>query len=282
MIEPISGEDIIVKIVEQMCASLEPLLYTTRAPSLYHVYLQRQDYERLKGIIPAIIDEAKMALDQKLSLLNEQARKTSRLSWLSLTRKPSSKTYVKPEEGWNISFRIDDDLDDSANCRIEVLMVAPVKPVFGSGTKTILVSSSSSESKHSTPTQRTPGHAGPVDRVLAIFTYEDQSGKQKYLMKKSQIAMGRGGVDYWVDLRFETKSDVSHEHAHVRYDEAVKKFYIKDLSTFGTTINGTAIPSSLETVHGTKRDKNVWVSLPHRAQIGLADVLFIEFEGSED
>lgn len=281
--DAITGEDIIVRIVEEMCASLEPLLYTTRAPGLYHVYLRRHDYERLKGIVPAIIDEAKMALDQKLSLLNEETRSTGRFKRIPLIRKTSTgKKYIKPEEGWNISFRIDDDLEESESCRIEVLLVAPVKPVFGSGTKTVRVSPTMEATKSSGLSPQTPDPAKPSERVFATLTYEDHSGKQKFLMKKNQIAIGRGGVDYWVDLKFETKSDVSHEHAHVKFDEDLKQFYIKDLSTFGTTINGTPIPRSLETVNGVKRDKNVWVSLPHRAQIGLADVLLVEFEGARD
>ena len=56
------GQDIITEIVRNMLEGIEPLQYTTLVPSLYHVYLHTDDYKRLEGILPRIIEEAKRAL----------------------------------------------------------------------------------------------------------------------------------------------------------------------------------------------------------------------------
>ena len=83
------------------------------------------------------------------------------------------------------------------------------------------------------------------------------------------MVIGRGGRSYWVDLRLETLPDVSREHCQIRRDPATGKFFIKDLSTFGTTVGGARVPSS---------DHNVEAALPAKASIHLADVITIQFK----
>jgi hypothetical protein len=62
-----------------------------------------------------------------------------------------------------------------------------------------------------------------------------------------------------------------------RRDPESGRFFLKDLSRLGTTINGEKAPSSIEIVDGEKRDRNVEAAVPEQARIGLADVLFLEF-----
>ena len=57
-------------------------------------------------------------------------------------------------------------------------------------------------------------------------------------MTKDRIKIGRGAADTWVDLRLHTKQDISREHVQVRLDTASGKFFIKDLSTYGTSVDG--------------------------------------------
>lgn len=83
-----------------------------------------------------------------------------------------------------------------------------------------------------------------------------------------------------MDVRLSTSEDVSREHLRLRRDAVTGKFYIKDLSTLGTTVNGEKIASSVENVNGVKQDKNVEVELPPKARIGLADVVNIDFDAS--
>jgi hypothetical protein len=78
-----------------------------------------------------------------------------------------------------------------------------------------------------------------------------------------------------------TLPDVSREHVRLRRDPATGKFYLKDLSRLGTTIDRKQVPSSIDFADGEKRDKNLEVELPESAEIGLADVLTLRFRRSE-
>jgi hypothetical protein len=72
----------------------------------------------------------------------------------------------------------------------------------------------------------------------AIIEYQDAGGRKTYRMTKDQIVVGRGGRDYWTDVKLETLPDVSREHFRLRRDPATGQFFLKDLSRLGTTING--------------------------------------------
>src|SRR5262245_24439778 len=69
-VHPATAREIIVEIVRNMREGLEPLHYSTLAPSVYHVYLHHDDMERLRGIVPRIVEEARRALDAELDALN--------------------------------------------------------------------------------------------------------------------------------------------------------------------------------------------------------------------
>jgi pSer/pThr/pTyr-binding forkhead associated (FHA) protein len=120
--------------------------------------------------------------------------------------------------------------------------------------------------------------AAPAGTVYATLAYEDRRGAQKVQMTKNQLVIGRGGVGYWVDVKLDTSADVSREHVRLRRDEGTGAFFLKDLSSIGTTIDGTAVPSSVEVVEGRKRDKGIEVPLPPRARIGLANVIVLDFQ----
>ena len=66
----------------------------------------------------------------------------------------------------------------------------------------------------------------------------------------------------------------------MRYEGASGKFYLKDLSSFGTTVNGETIPSSMEEVNGERRDVNREIVLPLRARIVLSGMVAIDFEAA--
>ena len=46
-----------------------------------------------------------------------------------------------------------------------------------------------------------------------------------------------------MDLKLKAKKDVSREHLQIRRDPASGHFFIKDLSTLGTTVNGKRVPA---------------------------------------
>jgi hypothetical protein len=103
---PATARDIILEIVRNMREGLEPLHYSTLPPAIFHVYLHPSDMERLRGILPRILDEARRALDAELESLN----KASLGERLKLARR-SDPRIVAPEGGWQIRILENTDED---------------------------------------------------------------------------------------------------------------------------------------------------------------------------
>ena len=100
------------------------------------------------------------------------------------------------------------------------------------------------------------------------------------VLENGTAVVGRGGRDYWTDIKLETLPDVSREHFRLRRDAASGQFFLKDLSQLGTTIDGAKAPSSMAIEGGEKRDLNLEAPVPARARIGLAGVVFLEFRSA--
>ena len=274
---PATARDIILEVVRNMREGLEPLHYTTLPPAIYHVYLHAEDFERLRGIFPRMQEETRQALDAEMAELN----RASLGERLKLARKPASKV-VAPEGGWRVEFfeNTDDDVE-AGDIVIYSELALPAKQEYGAGsmTKRINTRRLAGELTASQKYEERLPETKEME-AFAIIDYQDQTGRQTYRMAKNQIVIGRGGRDYWTDLKLNTLPDISREHVRLRRDAESGEFFIKDLSRLGTSVNGEKIPTSVEYVDGEKRDKNVEVKLPATARIGLADVVFLDFKSA--
>jgi FHA domain len=272
-----TARDVILEIVRNMREGLEPLHYSTLPPSVYHVYLHPDDMERLRGIVPRIIEEARRALDEERERLN----RASLAERIKISRRAEPKVSA-PEGGWQI--RILENTDDDVHPGDIVIyseLGLPAKPELGAGSMTKRISTRrisgvGSSSQSYEPARDSDPHA------YAVIEYQDNGGHRTYHMTKDQIMVGRGGQDYWTDLKLDTVPDVSREHFRLRRDPATGKFYLKDLSRLGTTINGQPAPSSIELTGGEKRDRNAEVPVPDTARIGLAGVVFLDFRNTSN
>jgi len=275
MSRPATAREIILEIVRNMREGLEPLHYSTLPPSVYHVYLHTDDRERLGGIIPRIIEEARQALDAELDRLN----RASLAERMKIARRGEPK-IAAPEGGWQIQIleNTDDDVG-AGDIVIYSELGLPAKPEFGAGSMTKRIATRRLGGTASVSQNYEP--AGSED-AYAVIEYQDNGGHRTYRMTKDQIVVGRGGRDYWTDVKLETVPDVSREHFRLRRDPATGKFYLKDLSRLGTTINGQPAPSSVDFVEGDKRDRNVEAPVPATARIGLAGVLFLDFRSTSN
>jgi len=280
---PATARDIILEVVRNMREGLEPLHYTTLPPAIYHVYLHPEDFERLRGIFPRMQEETRQALDAEMAELN----RGSLGERLKLARKPASKV-VAPDGGWRIEFfeNTDDDVEPG-DIVIYSELALPAKTEYGAGSMTKRINTRrlagelTAAQKYEERLPETLPETKEME-AYATIEYEDQTGRQTYRMNKNQIVIGRGGRDYWTDLKLTTLPDVSREHVRLRRDAQSGEFFIKDLSRLGTSVNGERIPTSVEYVDGEKRDKNVEVKLPATARIGLADVVFLSFQAAAD
>jgi hypothetical protein len=113
--------------------------------------------------------------------------------------------------------------------------------------------------------------------VFAQITYDDEAGHHSYDVIKDSLSIGRGGIAFPVDVRIASSPDVSREHARIRRDAQTGRFYLIDLSSLGTTLNGRHVPKGYDEVDGTKRENGAETVLPDVAKIGLADTVFLDF-----
>ena len=274
-----TARDVILEIVRNMREGLEPLHYSTLPPSLYQVYLHPDDFERLRGIAPRILEEARRALDAELEALN----RASLAERLKIARREFPKVAA-PEGGWRISLHenTDDDVEPG-DIAVHSELALPAKTEFGAGSMTKRIATrrmAGPEWPPRTSYQPAAGAAAADAAAFATIEYEDNGGRKTFPITKNQIVVGRGGRDYWTDLKLDTLPDVSREHFRLRRDPISGRFFLKDLSRLGTTIDGQAVPSSIEVVDGEKRDRNLETPVPDRARIGLAGVLFLEFRNA--
>jgi hypothetical protein len=268
-----TARDVILEIVRNMREGLEPLQYTTLPPAVYYVYLHPDDMERLRAILPRVIEEARRALDEDREKLNRE----SLVEKIKIARRTEPKVSA-PEGGWQIQIleNTDDDIHPG-DIVIHSELGLPGKPELSSGTMTKRIS-----------TRRISGVASvqqsyAADQsAYAVIEYEDNGGRRTYRMTKDQIVVGRGGQNYWTDLKLDTVPDVSREHFRLRRDPVSGKFYLKDLSRLGTTIDGQPAPSSIEYAGADKRDKNLEIPVPDSARIGLAGVVFLDFRNTSN
>jgi pSer/pThr/pTyr-binding forkhead associated (FHA) protein len=94
---------------------------------------------------------------------------------------------------------------------------------------------------------------------------------------KDSVTIGRGGIAYPVDIPIASSPDVSREHARLRRDPKTGRFFLIDLSSLGTTLNGRHVPKGHDEVDGARRENGAETALPDSAKIGLADTVFLEF-----
>ena len=275
--ERATGRDVVLAVRDNMLQSLEPLVTETVAPSLYQVYLHGDDYEHLRSLFPKLEAEARKLLEEELGKLNRAAVPLAqRLLKRKQPPEPAMR-FVNAEGRWSVRFQEDPDGALSPG-DIEVVSEFAQPPAAGY--------SSGSKTKRISTTRRfgetTVARREDQQAAYARITFQDNRGPQTYLMSKDEIVIGReaGDAFVWVDLRLDTLPDVSREHARLQRTPA-GAFRIKDLSKLGTTVNGTPLAPSLQTVDGEPRDLDRWTELPDRARIGLAGVVHLDFERIE-
>jgi len=275
--ERATGRDIVLAIGENMRQSLEPLVTKTIAPSLYQVYLHADDYDRLRTLFGELEEEAKTLLDAELARLNKGPAPafTRILRKKKADEPPPAPKFVSAEGRWSVRFQ--EDPNGTLNPGdVEVVseFARPPEAGYGAGSKTHRISTTRKFGQPQMTTKRdtTANIVNTESRpdALARLVYQDDRGKHTFLMVKDEIVIGRQAPDVWADLSLDTSLDVSREHARLQRTTD-GRFRIKDLSKLGTTVNGTPVPRSQE-------NADHWVDLPDRARIGLAGVIYLDFE----
>jgi len=270
------ARDIIDAVVANMRQNLERLKYSTLAPSRYTVYLHPTEFERLEPIVPVLQEQTIRALDEELRRLNA-ASATHR--WRRRVAGEPKSEIRNAATDWHIAFLADPDEElKEGDLLVDSELLMPARPDLGLGEQTrkiaILQSGPSATTIEHTVNRST---SVPTPRLLGRIEYDDESGHHFYDVTRDCFTIGRGGLAYPVDIRIVSSPDVSREHARIRRDSASDRFFLIDLSTLGTTLNGRHVPKGFDEVDGTRRENGSETVLPEVAKIGLAGTVFLDF-----
>ena len=267
------ARDIIEAVVDNMRKNLEPLRYSTLAPSRYIVYLHANEFARLEGIIPVLQQQTTRALTDELYKLNQRSRLQR---FTDRWRREADREIQNAAPDWQVDFVADPDGDmKEGDLLIDSELVLPAVPDLGAGERTRRITTVHAGERTSTREQTVTRGPAPaaMPAPLAKIEYDDDEGHHVYEVIKDSVTIGRGGIAYPVDIRIASSPDVSREHARLRRDAATGRFFLIDLSSLGTTLNGRHVPRGYDDVDGAKRENGAETPLPETATIGLADTV---------
>lgn len=312
----VKSNDIIEEVLENFRAGTEEIYEKIVVPEVYWIYLHKDDFGEISQKSEHIVEEAKKALSDEVSRMNEaieifekgvvgkSVAKSleiyNRLSGI-LRGKPGKKRikrkYAEPAKGWQISI----NADVENKCQPGDILIKSIiqfkKEIELQGNKTMRIVTMRIDGKkivtqevvenndgqfsddfsNSTPLQSVkPPTNSP--KPFALIHLQTPNGKTTYKMTKNTFAVGRGGTTYWIDLPILNNPKISQEHLRIQRDEDSGKFFIRDLSRNGTKLNGKKLPSSLEKSDGQTRENQIQTELKNKAKIVLAGEITLEFE----
>jgi hypothetical protein len=284
-----SGVTIWNAMRDELMMNMYQLPFTTLPPTIFHIYLHPADYERIEGIVPRIVSELQKALTEEVRKVNE-GRTRSGGMLARLIEQEEASPIETPAAGWEVYIHADRNEGLKAgDLGIESLLPLPAPLEFGGPPTTRIVRSVVTGTGRSSttievaqpaaipaPASRLP--APETDRSTverAFLRYQDENGPHVFSMRKDTLSVGRGGSSVWVDVQVVTSPKVSREHFRLRRDD--EGFFIQDLSTWGTFVDGKAIPPAVTGPDGVLRP-GAEQPLRSPARIQMADALTIEFE----
>jgi hypothetical protein len=270
------ARDLIDAVLENMRTNLEPLRYSTLAPSRFVVFLHPDEYARVEGIVRVLQEQTARALDEELQKLNNPPAYRKYFDRIAGSAPP----VENAARDWQIEFHPDADGELAPGDILihSELMLPKGDDDLGAGQRTRRITTVH-VGHRTTKREETVSRAVTASSaVYARLRYDDNGGPHTFDMSKDSVVIGRGGIAYRADLRIDASVDVSREHARIRRDPSSGAFFIVDLSTLGTTLNGQRLPKGYDDGEGTKRENGIETALPDGSRIGLADTVFLQFD----
>jgi hypothetical protein len=252
------GNVIIGELVRNMEVGRFEMAYTVLMPCVFTIYLNPEDFATLSGVFDLVVEDARRALRARVSELNRGA--SAKFGFRR--RAKARKEYKIACRDWDIEFLPDSEVPQG-DVEIHSELNEVAEPGFR-GTKTTLMDRTPTATAKRSTTGLTPRRS--PEGAFAELRYEDDSGPQVYQLSQNRVNVGRGGGDQPMDLPLYTSDEVSREHLVIRRDPATGLFFITDSSTNGTWLDGKRLRKGVEEV------------LPHRAEIGVGEVLTMAFE----
>lgn len=269
------ARDLIDAVLENMRSNLEPLKYSTLAPNRFVVYLHPEEYARIEGIVSVLHEQTVRALEDELQKLNHPS-----VYRRYFDRVVGAMPVENVAREWQIEFHPDADRELApGDILIHSELILPsANDDLGAGQRTRRITTMHVGQRTTRREETVSGTATASATPHARLQYDDNGGPHAFDIVRDSIVIGRGGIAYRADVRIDSSVDVSREHVRIRRDSSSGAFFIIDLSTLGTTLNGRRLPKGYDEVDGTKRENGVETPLPSGSRIGLADTVYLQFD----
>src|SRR3982074_1578996 len=168
------ARDLIEAVVDNLRKNLEPLKYSTLAPSRFTVYVHPTEYARLEGIAPILEGHTTRALADELHKLN---RRSPFKHWLERLTGDHRPQIDNAGAEWQVEFRADPDGDmNEGDLLIDSELVLPAKPDLGVGERTRRITTM--HTAHRTTTREHTANRAPQTAASPVFArvvYDDTS-----------------------------------------------------------------------------------------------------------
>jgi hypothetical protein len=281
-----SGRRIWKAVRDELMLNLYPLPFSTLAPTVYHVYLHPDDFSAIEHVVPRIVAQIEQALTAEVETVNRGLERSGRRLLNRLLEREDTAPIEPPTSGWQIHVLADRNGElQRGQLGIVSTLAMPAPAEYGGTPTTRIVKSVVGGGRRTTSTTDVPQQAAtaspdhatvaPDTSERARLVYDDEQGAHTFLMKKDAIAVGRGGSSAWVDVQVMTSSKVSREHFRLRHDAG--RFFIQDVSLWGTSVDDKPLPPAVKTGEGVVQP-GTEQELPPRARIALADAVVMQFE----
>jgi hypothetical protein len=278
---------------DELMMNMYQLPFTTLPPTIFHVYLHPADYDRIEGIVPRIVSELQKALTEEVKKINEGRTRSGGMLARLIEQEEASPIEI-PAGGWEVYIHADrNDGLKPGDLGIESLLPLPAPLEFGGPPTTRIVRSVVTGTGRSSTTievaqaavappsgSRLPASGTDLTTAeRASLKYDDDNGPHVFSMRKDTLSVGRGGSSVWVDVQVVTSAKVSREHFRLRRDG--EAFFIQDLSTWGTFVDGRQIAPAVTGPDGVLRPGPEQPLAPS-ARIQMADAVVINFEARRE
>ena len=268
---------------EELALNLYPLPYTTLPPSVFYVYLHPADFDRIEGIVPRLVAELQQALSDEVRRINEGRQKSRGVLSRLIARDEAPRIEV-PAAGWDVHVTADrNGALEPGELGIDSMLPLPPPLEFGGPATTRIVKSVLTDTgRRSTTIEVASNGASSADaqpppdlRERATLVYDDEQGHHEFSMCKDQLSVGRGGSAVWVDVQLFASPRISREHFRLRRDRS-GRFFIQDASSWGTAVDGVAVPRAVNGGDGVLRPGPEHEIAP-ACRIELAGALVMHF-----
>ncbi|MDQ2842827.1 MAG: FHA domain-containing protein [Acidobacteriota bacterium] len=251
----LSGQVIVGELIRNMELGRFEMAYTVLLPCVFTVYLNPADYATLSGVLEFVVEDARKALRARVAELNGSAGAHT-------ARKRVSKDHRIACREWELEFLPNEDIP-AGDVEIHSTLNEAAPPGFR-GTRTTLIGREATGGQSTGELKHAPQTA--EESIYAAIRYEDDAGPRTYFVTGNQVRVGRGGDDQPVELALSTTDEISRQHLVIKRNPSTGAFSILDASTNGTWVNGRRMRRGSED------------PLPRRAEIGLGEVLTLDFE----